>query len=1467
MSYLNCFRRERYGHARNDARNRILRFENLEAREMLSVSPLRDAQAAATAAIVTTALDLSDPNDGLTSLREALASSSVATIAFAPSLQGQTITLTSELTVSSNVAIDASSLWNDELNSPGLTIDANYLGRALSASRRDVTLTGLRFVNGRTSDGGGAVYAYQSNLTINSCVFEKNEAYRGGAIYAYQSPLALTNVVFSENVATYGGGAICASSSHATILNAKFVGNSAENQGGALYLTGEGSSASIANALAADNVSSWGGFAGSWGGAITLRNATIANNSAASGGGAVYISGAPINAYNSIFAGNSASWSDDVQRTSTTFNAYNCLVSGYVFDNSDDNIFAREGESLFLAPENGDYRLSPHSRAVDAGIAQYAVAPDGSPLQTDLRGAARTVGVAIDLGAYEYDPTIDPYVEPKRPDTYVDFIVSEPHYDADKYMDDSDSNQCWAGSVSSMLWSTGWGRLDGLTDEEDLFHQKFGANFPNQGYNENWAIGWFLNNDYYANQVREPGGYYASLFTKYDEPTTLYRASTDAYGADAMLEAATRLRSGVAVGFAINSYNQTTGAGGCGHALTAYGYAYDPALDPSDPNYYTRIYYVDSNDGGRMTGQRDRKLRALEIEWTENIKIGAEIKSGYVVKNYGMGNPATDLVVIYDFTYLAQRPSKYAPDGGASANLYLAETLDDKPLTFTSTEAGTLNSTTFLQGEEVVANFSFQSTTNLATSASATCQILVDDKPIATVDVGDVAKGASRTFSVSLGRLDAGVHFVTVVVDSEGVVEESNENDNAVTTAITISADEYVVVNTASDVVDPNDGLTSLREALAIAGAFGKSSRVAFDESLRGATISVDAGIIEVERDIVVDATALWNAEDARPGVTISANGKSSIFEVKNGAEVRFVGLELSDGEASWGGALNLKNVAVTLDRCWLTNNKATNGGAINVSNSDLVILNSVVQGNSATDQGGAIYLWNSDRSVYVANSLFVNNSADWGGVAMNWGVDMTFANVTLVKNAATQGGGVMYADKANLLFYNSILALNTASWSKNIQWGDVTITGYNSIASDNIWTQGANNLTSATKALFTNADADDFSLANDSVAIDYGVNEYAIDANGGTILYDLGGADRISNSTVDAGAYEYQVRSQLTTPAFTTSSTARSITVEWNATPDASGYEVVCDETSVRLDVNRSNYTFENLVPSTSYVIAVRALGDGDAFLDSAKAAVVVTTLDELGAREGQAITLTVDVDPNASVYWDFGDGVWRKSGAARVVDPEEYAFTPGRSILTCRTANEQEPFYSIELDVTEATPSINVESLDIANDRAAIYRIETNFAGRIAARDWRVDWGDGTFTIYSNQYAFTAAHVYASATAKEKRNISVALLDATGATLYSATIDGATINDDVANALLDDSRARKDAPARDDDATPSVELVRNLFERGWTLDEFETESTPIDEIVARGKSYLAANHFVAFTSDADWTLDESLDMDLTVF
>jgi hypothetical protein len=141
-------------------------------------------------------------------------------------------------------------------------------------------------------------------------------------------------------------------------------------------------------------------------------------------------------------------------------------------------------------------------------------------------------------------------------------------------------------------------------------------------------------------------------------------------------------------------------------------------------------------------------------------------------------------------------------------------------------------------------------------------------------------------------------------------------------------------VNTFDDVLDPDDGLTSLREAIAQVADDGMVDTI----SLPTGTYPLALGELLIE-----DTDALTIAATGGPA-TIDALGASRVFHIAAGSDV-------------------------TLDSLVITGDSTAESGGGIVNRGNLVIQDSTLQGNSAVGGGGA--LWNVDFGLAeITNTL-----------------------------------------------------------------------------------------------------------------------------------------------------------------------------------------------------------------------------------------------------------------------------------------------------------------------------------------------------------------------------------------------------------------------------------------------------------------------------------------------------------------
>ena len=388
-------------------RTRALRLENLESRELLSVAPGGeflavdalvayessyatsadvldisgamldgfDVQGAApgqgtNSTFVTSDADVVDPDDGVVTLREALADAKPgSTITFANSLQGGTISLDpslGQLMIRKSLTIDASNLLDPTTSAPGLTISGQGASRILYANYGiNVGIVGITFANGHASGPGGAILNNGATLYLDSCAICDGEATNGGGIYSSGGRTTLVNCSITNNAAADGGGAYF-NNGAATLGNCSITNNTASGSGGALYVGGANLAAN--QCLVAGNYAQYGTGLELYGGSASLRSCAITGNTAVDdGAGADLDEDSSLVAYNTIIAGNiagnTASTGPEINiyDSESAARGYNTLSSFTNWADGANNYVYDASKPLFADAASGDYTLADDS--------------------------------------------------------------------------------------------------------------------------------------------------------------------------------------------------------------------------------------------------------------------------------------------------------------------------------------------------------------------------------------------------------------------------------------------------------------------------------------------------------------------------------------------------------------------------------------------------------------------------------------------------------------------------------------------------------------------------------------------------------------------------------------------------------------------------------------------------------------------------------------------------------------------------------------------------------------------------------------------------------------------------------------------------------------------------------------------------------------------------------------------------
>lgn len=176
----------------------------------------------------------------------------------------------------------------------------------------NVFVDGGTFVGNEASDAGGAIYtASETGLTvgdtyITNSMFEGNEAgVYGGAVGAFDGDLSVSDTLFIDNKSDYDGGAI-ASIGDLAIAECKFEGNQAGGAGGAIIAFGD---TTIEKSEFTDNEAGMAGGAvnAQAGTTTTIIDSAFTNNETTTSNGGAVASLADVVIDGSAFEGNTAS--------------------------------------------------------------------------------------------------------------------------------------------------------------------------------------------------------------------------------------------------------------------------------------------------------------------------------------------------------------------------------------------------------------------------------------------------------------------------------------------------------------------------------------------------------------------------------------------------------------------------------------------------------------------------------------------------------------------------------------------------------------------------------------------------------------------------------------------------------------------------------------------------------------------------------------------------------------------------------------------------------------------------------------------------------------------------------------------------------------------------------------------------------------------------------------------------------
>lgn len=236
-----------------------------------------------------------------------------------------------------------------------------------------------------------------------------------------------------------------------------------------------------------------------------------------------------------------------------------------------------------------------------------------------------------------------------------------------------------------------------------------------------------------------------------------------------------------------------------------------------------------------------------------------------------------------------------------------------------------------------------------------------------------------------------------------------------------------LTVDTTLDVVDPGDGLTSLREAIEAVnrGAFAPGSSIGFADGLGeafagGGTIVLGGTALDIAQSMVIEGDL---DDDGTADVVIDADGLSRVATIARGSgeEVREVvldGLVLTNGGAD-SAIYNQENLT-------LRHSEVRDGAESGVWNrGDLSLLGTTIDGHKGTG------IFNDEGALQVRDST-VSNNLLWGLFNSTGGAvrDVAVVNSTVSGNGY---GGHIFQNPGGIYNRSGEIGISNSTITENV--------------------------------------------------------------------------------------------------------------------------------------------------------------------------------------------------------------------------------------------------------------------------------------------------------------------------------------------------------------------------------------------------------------------------------------------------
>lgn len=291
----------------------------------------------------------------------------------------------------------------------------------------------------------------------------------------------------------------------------------------------------------------------------------------------------------------------------------------------------------------------------------------------------------------------------------------------------------------------------------------------------------------------------------------------------------------------------------------------------------------------------------------------------------------------------------------------------------------------------------------------------------------------------------------------------------------TVAQAVTIAVTSTADVLDPTDGVCTLREAIRTTHGDAGDCVTPPSANIKPHKIILPAGtytltipgideldsltgdlnipryasvrIIGAGRDVtIIDGNGLDRVFSFFPdavvevkAITITGGyspnsipwGGGGVWATGGHTTLRDCAIEGNSGHYPYGGGILADGrFHITIVNCLIRNNEGYSGGGIKCANDECRIIDSTIEGNTAGGDGGGI----SHEADYfvLMNSAVINNTAVSGGGIYAYD-DINIVNSTISGNSANGAGGISLSSGGswpdNHTILNSTITGNSALW------------------------------------------------------------------------------------------------------------------------------------------------------------------------------------------------------------------------------------------------------------------------------------------------------------------------------------------------------------------------------------------------------------------------------------------------------